>query len=216
MGTKVHPIGFRLGIYKDWLARWVAQKPKDYGAYVIEDLKIRKCLDDFLEKVDIAKVEIEKSSNSLRVVVHTSRPGVVIGKGGQEVDELRNYLAKKFNKGTVEISVQEIKKPDLNATLVAKSIAAQLEKRISYKRAMKKASAAAMRLGAKGIKITVAGRLQGAEIARTEWMRLGSIPLHTLRADIDYGFAEATTTYGVIGVKVWICTGNVQQKQLQS
>lgn len=215
MGQKVHPIGFRLGIYRDWLARWVAPRLRDYGAYVIEDLQIRKCLDTFLEKMDIAKIEIEKSSNSLRVIIHTSRPGVVIGKGGQEVDELRNYLAKKFNKGTVEISVQEVKKPDLNATLVAKNIAAQLEKRVSYKRAMKRASAAAMRLGTKGIKITVAGRLQGAEIARTEWMRLGSIPLHTLRADIDYGFAEAITTYGVIGVKVWICAGNVQQKQLQ-
>lgn len=215
MGQKVHPIGFRLGIYRDWLARWVAPRPKDYGSYVIEDLQIRKSLDDFLEKVDIAKVEIEKSSNSLRIIVHTSRPGAVIGKGGQEVDELRNYLAKKFNKGTVEISVNEIKKPDLSAPLVAKSIAVQLEKRVSYKRAMKRASAAAMRLGAKGIKIAIAGRLQGAEIARTEWMRLGSIPLHTLRADIDYGFSEAITTYGVIGVKVWVCTGNVQQKQLQ-
>lgn len=211
MGQKVHPIGFRLGIYHDWLAHWVAPRFRDYGNYIIEDLKIRKYLDSFLEKADIAKVEIEKASNSLRIIIHTAKPGAVIGKGGQEVDELRNFLSKHFHKNTVEISVQEVKKPDLDATLIAKSIASQLEKRVSYKRAMKRASTNAMRLGAKGIKITVSGRLGGAEIARDEWMRLGQLPLHTLRSAIFYGFAEAFTIYGVIGVKVWVCTGNFQQ-----
>lgn len=215
MGQKVNPIGFRLGIYHDWLARWVAPRFRDYGTYIIEDLKIRKYLDNFLEKADIAKVEIEKASSSLRIVIHTAKPGAVIGKGGQEVDELRNFLSKHFKKSTVEISVQEVKKPDLDATLIAKNIAAQLEKRVSYKRAMKKASTNAMRLGAKGVKIMISGRLGGAEIARDEWMRLGQLPLHTLRSAIDYGFAEAFTIYGVVGVKVWVCTGNYQQNKLQ-
>jgi small subunit ribosomal protein S3 len=215
VGQKVHPIGFRLGIYRDWLARWVAPKLRNYGDYLIEDLKIRKSLESVLDKGDIAKIEIEKASDSLRIIIHTAKPGLVIGKGGQEVEELRSRLAKEFKKDTVEIFVNEVKKPDLNATLIAKNIAAQLEKRVSYKRTMKRASANAMRLGAEGIKIAVAGRLQGAEIARTEWMRVGRLPLHTLRADIQYGFAEALTTYGMIGVKVWVCLGTVQQNKLQ-
>lgn len=209
MGQKVHPIGFRLGVFRAWPSRWFA-RGNTYGDLVMEDLRIRKYLDGVLERAELALVEIEKSGDNVRVVVHVGRPGLVIGKGGQGIDGIRAQLSKLLGKN-VEVSVQEVKKPELDATLVAKNIASQLEKRVSFKRAMKKVAQTAMRAGARGIKICTAGRLGGAEIARTEWTRVGSVPLHTLRADIDYGFAEAKTTYGIIGVKVWICKGEYQR-----
>ncbi len=208
MGQKVHPIGFRLGVYRDWLARWFARD--SYGKQALEDLTIRKFFKNALSKAEVAKIEIEKAGDSIRIIVHSARPGVVIGKKGQEIDALRNTLASKLGKANVEISVQEVKSPELDAQLVAENIAEQLIRRVNHKRAMKRATAAAMRSGAVGIKICCSGRLQGAEIARKEWARVGSVPLHTLRSDIDYGFAEAKTTYGIIGIKVWICKGEYQ------
>lgn len=209
MGQKVNPIGFRLGVYRTWDSRWFSRD--SYGDQLLEDFKIRKYLESALENAEIAKIEIEKAGDSIRVVIYTARPGVVIGKKGQEIESLKRDLAKQLKKQNIEISVQEVKQPELDAQLVAKNIALQLEKRASYKKAMKRAAASAMRAGAKGIKIRCAGRLQGAEIARSEGIRIGSIPLHTLRSDIDYGFAQAYTTYGVIGVKVWICKGEFQR-----
>ncbi len=209
MGQKVHPIGFRLGVFRDWLSRWFARD--SYGKLLMEDLKIRKYIDKKLKNAEVSRVEIEKAGDNIRIVVHSGRPGVVIGKKGQEIDSLRTDLGKMLGRKNVEVSVQEVKNPELDATLVAKGIADQLERRISYKKAMKRASATALRAGAKGVKICCAGRLNGAEIARTEWIRVGSTPLHTLRSDIDYGFAEAKTTYGIIGVKVWICRGEYQR-----
>jgi len=209
VGQKVNPVGFRTGVYKDWDARWFAPTHA-YGKHLLEDIKIRKMVDSHLKHAEIARVEIEKAGDNLRIILHSGRPGVVIGKGGKEIDDLRRYFADNLKKANVEVSVQEVKNPEMNATLVAKSIADQLVRRVSYKRAMKRAVADAMRSGAQGIKVAVAGRLNGAEIARTEWTRLGSIPLHTLRADIDYGEAEALTTFGLIGVKVWIGKGEYQ------
>lgn len=208
MGQKVHPIGFRLGVYRDWDARWFARD--SYGKQLLEDLEIRKYLNKALDKAEISRIEIEKAGDNLRVIIHSGKPGYVIGKKGQEIDSLRVTLAKKLRKNNVEISVQEVKTPELDATLVAKSIASQIERRSSYKKAMRKAATSASKAGAQGVKICVAGRLNGAEIARSEWLRSGSVPLHTLRSDVDYGFAEALTTYGLIGVKVWICKGNYQ------
>ena len=208
MGQKVHPIGFRLGVYRDWDARWFARD--SYGKQLLEDLEIRRYLNKALEKAEVSRIEIEKAGDNLRVIIHSGKPGYVIGKKGQEIDALRVALAKKLHKNNVEISVQEVKTPELDATLVAKSIASQIERRSSYKKAMRKAAMSAMKAGAQGIKICVAGRLNGAEIARSEWTRVGSVPLHTLRSDIDYGVAEALTTYGLIGIKVWICKGNYQ------
>lgn len=208
MGQKVNPRGFRLGIYGDWDARWFAHD--SYGKEIIEDIKIRRHLNKLLEAAEIGKTEIEKAGDNVKITVHSARPGVVIGKKGQDIEDLRKDLSSQLKKAGVEISVQEIKNPELNATLVAKNIAVQLEKRASYKQAMKKASDSAMRSGAKGIKIRCAGRLAGAEIAREDWSRRGAVPLHTLRADVDYGCAEAKTTYGIIGVKVWICKGEVK------
>ncbi len=208
MGQKVHPIGFRLGVYRDWDARWFARD--SYGKQLLEDLEIREYLNKALEKAEVSRIEIEKAGDNLRVIIHSGKPGYVIGKKGQEIDALRVALAKKLRKTNVEISVQEVKTPELDATLVAKSIANQIERRSSYKKAMRKAATSAMKAGAQGIKICVAGRLNGAEIARSEWTRVGSVPLHTLRSDIDYGIAEAFTTYGLIGIKVWICKGNYQ------
>lgn len=210
MGQKVNPIGFRLGIYRDWDAHWFAPG-KAYGDRILEDIKIRKFIDKRLDKAEIARVVIDKAGDSVRVVLHSGRVGMVIGKKGLEIETLRRELAKILGKNSVEISVQEIKKPELDATLIAKNIASQLERRASYKRAMKRAAATALKSGARGIKIRCSGRLGGAEIARTEWTRLGSVPLHTLRADIDYGFAEALTTFGLIGVTVWVCHGEYQQ-----
>ena len=209
MGQKVHPLGFRIGVYRDWNSRWFARS--SYGKMLHEDLQIRKFLDESLERAEVSNIEIEKAGDNVRVIIHTARPGLIIGKRGQEIESLKSQLATKLKKNNIEISVQEIKTPELDATLVAKSIADQLVKRTSYKRAMKKAAISTMKAGAKGIKISCSGRLQGAEIARQEWTRVGSIPLHTLRSDIDYGFAEAKTTYGIIGVKVWICRGEYQQ-----
>lgn len=206
MGQKVHPKGFRLGVYKDWDARWYARG--SYGKLVLEDIKIRKFLKSFLEAAEIARLEIERAGDdNVRVIIHTARPGMVIGRKGQEIETLRKQLALVSGKKNVEVSVQEVKNPELDAQVVAGSIASQLEKRVGFKQVLKKSTSSVMRAGARGVKMCIAGRLGGAEIARSEWSRAGSVPLHTLRADIDYGFAEAKTTYGVIGVKVWICRG---------
>ena len=205
MGQKVNPIGFRLGVYRDWDARWFARK--SYGEQILEDLKMRKFIESFFDSVEISRVEIEKAGDNVRVIIHTAQPGKVIGQKGQTIDSLRKELAKLTKRASVDVSVQEIKTPELDATLVAKNIAAQLEKRANFKQAMKRAAASSIRAGAKGVKICCSGRLGGAEIARSEWTRVGSVPLHTLRSDVDYGFAEAKTTYGIIGVKVWICKG---------
>lgn len=205
MGQKVHPRGFRLGVYGDWDARWFARK--SYGQQVLEDLEIRKYLNNIFETAEVARIEIEKAGENIRVIIHTARPGIVIGKKGQEIEALRKDLAAMLKRPNVDVSVQEVKNPELDATLVAKNIATQLEKRANFKQAMKRAAASSARSGARGVKVCCAGRLGGAEIARDEWYRSGSIPLHTLRADVDYGFAEAMTTYGVIGVKVWIYKG---------
>ena len=210
MGQKVHPFGFRLGVYDDWKARWFARK--SYGSEIMEDLAIRSYLNRSLERAEVSHIDIEKTGESVRVVIHSGRPGVVIGKKGQEVDALRKGIASIVKKNNVEVSVQEVKSPEIDATLIAKNIASQLERRASFKKSMKRAVMSAMRGGAKGIKICVSGRLNGAEIARSEWARMGSVPLHTLRAIVDYGFAEAKTTYGMIGVKVWLCKGEHQSK----
>lgn len=204
MGQKVHPLGFRLGVFEDWNAHWFAKK--NYGEEVLEDLRIRRWLKKRLNDVDIAKLVIEKAGKNVRVIVHSSRPGLVIGKKGQGIDQLRADLLKEFNKN-VEVSVQEVKNPDLQAALIAKSIAEQISKRANFKRLMKKAGFLALKAGAKGIKILCSGRLGGAEIARSEKLALGEMPLHTLRSCIDYSLAESKTIYGIIGVKVWICKG---------
>lgn len=205
MGQKVNPKGFRVGVYRDWDARWFARK--SYGDQLLEDLKIRRYIDDKLKHAEVSRVEIEKTGENVKIIIHSGRPGVVIGKKGQEIDSIRGKIAKLIGKNAIEVSVQEVKVPDLDAVLVAKNIAEQLERRASFKKVMKRSAASTMRAGATGIKICCAGRLNGAEIARTEWTRVGSVPLHTLRADIDYGLAEAHTTYGIIGVKVWIGRG---------
>ncbi len=205
MGQKVNPIGFRIGVYRDWDSRWFARD--SYAELFFEDLKIRKFIEANLTKTDIDSIEIEKAGENVRVIIHSSNPGAVIGKGGKIIDSLRKQLAELIKRNNVEVSVQEVKVPELSATIVARSIAEQLEKRASFKKVMKRAATSALRAGARGVKIRIAGRLGGAEIARDEWLRIGSTPLHTLRADIDYGFAEAETTYGIIGVKVWICKG---------
>jgi small subunit ribosomal protein S3 len=206
MGQKVHPIGFRLGIVKDWVSKWYADR--DYPDMVQEDLRLRRAIDSHLADAGVPLVEIERSSNQLTITVHTSKPGVVIGKGGQRVDELRAQLEDLTGK-RVRLNIQEIRQPELNAYLVAKSIAEQLERRVSHKRAMKQALSRTMQRGAKGIKILCSGRLGGAEMARRDYERAGQVPLHTLRADIDYGQAEALTTFGRIGVKVWIYKGDI-------
>lgn len=209
MGQKVHPKGFRLGVYIDWDASWFARA--SYGEQILEDMKIRNYLSKAFKHAEVARVVIEKAGDRVQVIIHSARPGVVIGKKGQEIEALRRDLAHLINKSTVDVSVQEVKMPETNAELVAKNIAEQLEKRVSFKQAMKRAATTALRAGVKGIKICCSGRLGGAEIARREWLRSGSVPLHTLRADIDYGFAEALTTYGIIGVKVWICKGEFKR-----
>ena len=205
MGQKVHPLGFRLGVYRNWFARWFARD--SYGKQLLEDLEIRKFLKSELSRAEVSRIEIEKAGDNVRVIIFSGRPGMVIGKKGKGIEDLRTKLAEKIKKNNIEISVQEVKSPELDAQLVAQAIAEQIERRVSHKKAMKRAASSSMRAGAKGIKICCAGRLHGAEIARSEWTRVGSVPLHTLRSDIDYGFAEANTTYGKIGVKVWICRG---------
>lgn len=207
MGQKVHPLGLRLGIIKDWDGRWYANK-KSYQEFLHEDLKIRRYIKKKLYAAGISRVEIERAANRVKVTIFTARPGMVIGRGGTEVDKLRKELEAMSGK-QVQVNIQEIKAIDLDAQLVAESIAAQIERRISFRRAMKQALARAMKAGAEGVRMKVGGRLNGAEIARSEGYSEGKVPLHTLRADIDYGFAEADTTAGKIGVKVWIYKGEV-------
>ena len=206
MGQKVHPFGFRLGYIKTWSSRWYAEK--DYSKLLHEDLKVRKIVKKKLFHAGVSRVEIERSGNQIKITIQTARPGIIIGRKGAEVDKLKVEL-EAMTKKQVYINIKEIKKPELDAQLVAENIAMQLEKRVAYRRAMKKAVASALRLGALGIKVYCAGRLAGAEIARTEWYREGRVPLHTLRADIDFGMAEAATTMGQIGVKVWIYRGDI-------
>lgn len=214
MGQKVHPIGFRLGVTKTWSTRWcVRTDGKKYGEQLLEDFKIREYLEETLEGAEISRIEIDKAGeDNVKITVHSARPGVVIGKKGQEIEALRKELAKILGHSNIEVSVQQVKAPELDAKLVAKNIAEQLLKRVSFKQAMNRAASVTIKSGAKGIKIRCAGRLGGAEIARDEWTRKGSIPLQTLRSDIDYGFAEAKTTYGIIGVKVWIYKGEISNK----
>ncbi|MCX7572306.1 30S ribosomal protein S3 [Tumebacillus sp. DT12] len=207
MGQKVNPIGLRVGIIRDWESKWFANK-KDYTDLLHEDIKIREYVLNRLKDSSVATVEIERAANRINVTIHTAKPGMVIGKGGAEVDNLRNSLTQMTGK-RVHINITEIKSPDLNAQLVAINIAQQLERRIAFRRAMKQSIQRTMRAGAKGIKVQVSGRLGGAEIARTEGYSEGTVPLHTLRADIDYATFEAHTTYGRIGVKVWIYRGEV-------
>jgi small subunit ribosomal protein S3 len=208
MGQKVHPIGFRLGIIKTWDSRWFSQK--NYAALLHEDIKIRKIVKDRLMHAGVSKIEIERAGQKAKINIHTARPGIIIGKKGAEVDKLKKDLEAMTGK-QMYINIQEIRRPELDAQLVAENIALQLERRIAFRRAMKKSVTSALRLGALGIKITCAGRLAGSEIARTEWYREGRVPLHTLRADIQYGFFEAKTTMGQIGVKVLIYRGDVLQ-----
>lgn len=206
MGQKVHPYGFRLGVIKNWRSRWYSEK--EYAANLQEDLRIRTYVKNRLIHAGVSAVEIERKSSRVHVIIHTARPGIVIGKKGAEIENLKKDL-QKFAKKEVSITIQEIRRPETDAQLTAENVAMQLERRIAFRRAMKKTVLSSMKLGAKGIKIHVAGRLGGAEMARSEWYREGRVPLHTLRADIDYGFAEANTTYGKIGVKVWIYKGEV-------
>lgn len=206
MGHKVHPNGFRLGVIRGWQARWYADK--NYAVFVHEDLSIRRHIQKKLPDAGIPRVEIERAANQLSVMVHTAKPGIVIGKGGQRVDELKNELEKLTGK-KVRITIQEIRQPELDATLVARSVAEQLQRRVSFRRAMKQAVLRALQRGAKGVKVTIAGRLGGAEMSRRETEKSGQVPLQTLRADIDFGQAEAHTTFGRIGVKTWIFKGEI-------
>lgn len=207
MGQKVNPVGLRVGIIRDWESKWYAGK--DFGDLLLEDVKIREHLKNKLKDSAVSRIEIERAASRVNVTIHTAKPGMVIGKGGSEVENLRNEITKIAGGKKVHINISEIKHPDLDAILVAESIAQQLERRVSFRRALKQAIQRTMRSGAKGIKTAVSGRLGGAEIARTEGYSEGTVPLHTLRADIDYGTAEAHTTYGRIGVKVWIYRGEV-------
>ena len=207
MGHKVHPTGIRLGIAKDWNSKWFANK-REYADYLGADLKVRDLLKKKLAQAGISKITIERPAKTARVTIHTARPGVVIGKKGEDIERLRKEVSAVMGV-PAHINVTEVRKPELDAQLVAESIAQQLERRIMFRRAMKRSVQNAMRLGALGIKVNVGGRLNGAEIARSEWYREGRVPLHTLRADIDYGFAEAKTTYGIIGVKVWVFKGEI-------
>ncbi|MBM6985239.1 MAG: 30S ribosomal protein S3 [Acidaminococcaceae bacterium] len=206
MGQKVNPHGFRVGVIEGWESNWYADK--DYQKFLLEDIKIREFIKDKLFLSGISKVDIERASNKARITIYTAKPGMVIGRQGSNIELLKNDL-KKMTAANIDINIQEVKQPDMDATLVAENIASQLERRIAFRRAMKQAVGRTMRLGAKGIRVRLGGRLGGAEIARAESYREGSIPLHTLRANIDYGTAEAHTTYGRIGVKVWIYKGEV-------
>ena len=206
MGQKVHPTGFRLGIIKTWDSKWFATK--GYSKLVFEDRKIRDYIKERLFHAGISKVEIERAANKVKIRIHTARPGIVIGKKGAEIEVLRRDIERRF-KREVLIDIQEVRRPELDATLVAENIALQLVRRVAFRRAMKRAVSSALKFGAKGVRVASAGRLGGAEMARREWYREGRVPLHTLRADIDYGTALARTTYGIIGVKVWIFKGEV-------
>ncbi len=210
MGQKVNPIGLRLGIVKTWESRWYADKK--YADYIYEDYKIRKFIKNKLYHAGISRIEIERSAKRIRLRIFTARPGIVIGKKGVEIERLRSELEKMVTQ-EVLIDIQEVRKPEIDAQLVAENVALQIERRVAFRRAMKRAVSSALRFGAQGIKIICSGRLGGAEMARTEWYREGRVPLHTLRADIDYGFIEAKTTYGVIGVKVFIFKGEILKKE---
>ena len=207
MGQKVHPTGIRLGIVKRHTSTWYAGK-EEYADKLIADIEVRNFIQKTLSHASVSRVDIERPANTARVTIHTARPGIVIGKKGEDVEKLRNALTNKMGV-PVHVNIEEIRKPDLDATLAAQSVASQLERRVMFRRAMKRAVQNAMRQGAEGVKIQVSGRLGGAEIARAEWYREGRVPLHTLRADIDYATAEALTTYGIIGVKVWIFKGEI-------
>ena len=207
MGQKVHPTGIRLGIVKDWTSKWYADS-RNFADYLNQDLVVRDFLKKKLAHASVSRIQIARPARNAMITVHTARPGIVIGKKGEDIEALRKEVSAKMGV-PVHINIEEVRKPELDAQLVAESVAQQLERRIMFRRAMKRAVTNSMRLGAQGIRINVAGRLNGAEIARSEWYREGRVPLHTLRADIDYGFAEARTTYGVIGVKVWIFKGEV-------
>jgi small subunit ribosomal protein S3 len=213
MGQKVHPTGIRLGIIRDWTSKWYADT-KNYSGYLLTDLRVRDYLKKKLAQASVSRIQIERPARNAHITIHTARPGMVIGKKGEDIEALRKEVSAMM-KVPVHINIEEIRKPELDAQLVAESIAQQIERRIMYRRAMKRAVTNTMRLGAQGIKVNVAGRLNGAEIARTEWYREGRVPLHTFRADIDYGFAEAQTPSGVIGVKVWVFKGEVFDRSAQ-
>jgi small subunit ribosomal protein S3 len=206
LGQKVHPIGFRLGVIKTWDSKWYAEA--DYAKYLHEDIAIRKYLKKRLYSSGVSKIEIERAANKTKINIHTARPGLIIGKKGSEVETIKKELSTLTSK-EIFINIHEVRKPELDAQLVAENVALQLERRIAFRRAMKKSVTSALKFGAKGIRITCSGRLGGAEMSRTEWYREGRVPLHTLRADIDYGFAEAVTTYGLIGIKVLIFKGEI-------
>ncbi len=206
MGQKVHPKGFRLGVIESWDSKWFARR--DYAQLLHEDLRIRKFLKERLYHAGVSKVEIERAANKAKINIYTARPGIVIGKKGAEIEKLKSELSK-LSKRESFINIHEVRRPDVDAQLVAENVALQLERRVAFRRAMKEAVGRAMRMGAQGVKVRCAGRLGGAEIARTEWYREGRVPLHTLRADISYGLAEAKTTYGIIGIKAWIFRGEV-------
>jgi len=207
MGQKIHPIGFRLGVQKNWTSRWYANS-KSFPAMLNSDIKVREFLKKKLSHAAVSKIVIERPAKNAKITIHSARPGIVIGKKGEDIETLRSSLQGLMGV-PVHLNIEEVRKPEIDATLIAESIAQQLEKRVMFRRAMKRAMQNAMRLGAQGIKIMSSGRLNGIEIARTEWYREGRVPLHTLRADIDYGVAEASTTYGIIGIKVWVFKGEV-------
>lgn len=214
MGQKTHPLGFRLGFNKTWSSRWFS-KSSDYSRMIHEDLRMKREIKNKYSHAGIAEVVIERVGPKVRVIIHTARPGIIIGRGGKEIESLKNFLESIAQK-EVYVDIREIDKPELNAVLVAESIAVQLEKRIAYRRAMRKAVESALRMGAKGIKVMCSGRLGGVEIARSEWYLKGRLPLQTLRADIDYAFTQAFTTYGQIGIKVWIYRGDVDKPKMTS
>jgi small subunit ribosomal protein S3 len=210
MGQKVHPTGFRLGISTDWTSKWYANT-SDFADFLEEDLKIREFLRKKLSQAGVSRIQISRPAKAVAVTIHSARPGIIIGKKGEDIEKLRVEVASlvKAHLNNVKINIEEIRKPELDAQLVAENVASQLERRVMFRRAMRRSVTNAMRIGAEGIKINVSGRLNGAEIARNEWYREGRVPLHTLRANVDYGFAEALTTYGILGVKVWIYKGEV-------
>jgi small subunit ribosomal protein S3 len=211
VGQKVHPYGFRLGYNKTWKSRWFAKK--GYSDLLHEDLLLKKRLKQELHSAGVASLEVERPGNKLKITIHTARPGIIIGRKGAEIDRLRQDIQKRTGREVLPINIQEVRRPELNAQLVAESIALQLEKRVAFRRAMRKAVDSAQRFGCQGIKVRCGGRLNGAEIARSEWYLQGRLPLHTLRADIDFGMAEARTTYGVIGVKCWIYNGEILEQK---
>lgn len=212
MGQKVHPFGFRLGYNKNWQSRWFSKK--DYPAFVYEDSKIREYVKKLLYHASVSRIEIERAGGKARVILSTARPGIVIGKKGVDIEKLRGNLRKKFGR-EFSLEVNEIRRPEVDAQLIAENIAQQLERRVAFRRAMKRTVSMARKFGAEGIRVTCSGRLAGAEIARTEWYRDGRVPLQTLRANIEFGFAEAHTTYGIIGVKVWVYKGEILDKEVE-